>query len=89
MEIYYQHGVNKSELIKTKNEQSGSGLYRGPLRYTNACIYFMNCENEILDQRLDSRVDDMIRKGLVDELKEFHLDVKTKIHEYGLGLNLI
>lgn len=78
LEIYYQHGVNKSDLIKAKNEKTGSGLYHGPLRYTNSCIFFLNCDNDILNRRLDERVDDMIKKGLVDELRSFSKEIEMK-----------
>ena len=79
LEIYYQFGVNKSTLIEAKNEKTGSGLYHGALRYTNPCILFLNCENEILNTRLDDRIDEMIKKGLIDELKMFSMEIKSKI----------
>nr|XP_027238910.1 tRNA dimethylallyltransferase-like [Penaeus vannamei] len=32
------------------------------------------CKRDVLDQRLDRRVDDMIERGLLQELKDFHAD---------------
>ena len=71
--------MNKSELIKAKNAKFGAGLYHGPLRYTNPCIFFLNCEKDILNARLDERVDDMIKKGLVNELKSFSEEIQMKL----------
>lgn len=72
--------MNKSEIIRQKNQQYGSGLYHGPLRYTNPCILFLNCDLEVLNKRLDERVDDMIKNGLLNELKEFYKKIKNELN---------
>ena len=53
-------------------------------RHKNACIFMMNCQTEILDRRLDDRVDDMIKKGLLDELELFYSQLGDKLKEKGL-----
>jgi len=78
LQIYYTYGKTKTDLQNTKNNREGSGSFHGPIRYKNACIFAMNSEDKILNDRLDQRVEQMIQNGLVDELKNFKLDFDQK-----------
>ncbi|GFY79698.1 tRNA dimethylallyltransferase [Trichonephila inaurata madagascariensis] len=45
---------------------------RGPLRFKNAVMLWLQCDKEVLGPRLDDRVDEMIERGLIEELLDFH-----------------
>ena len=55
-------------------EQRGSGGSRhsGPLRFARAVFLWVDCEREVLESRLDRRVDQMMGEGLIEELRAFH-----------------
>ncbi len=44
LQIYYTHGLTKSELIVTKN--SSECNFQVPLRYKNVCLFALNCQTE-------------------------------------------
>ena len=58
LKIYYETGIPHSELILNQKEE---------LRW-ETCFLWVDCKLEILDKRLDDRVDVMIQRGLLDEL---------------------
>ncbi|KAG6801591.1 tRNA dimethylallyltransferase isoform X1 [Apis mellifera caucasica] len=43
LEVFEQHGVKHSELLKAQRIAGGSGL-GGPLRYRNAILLWINCD---------------------------------------------
>ena len=53
-------------------------------------VFWVQCEQEILDQRCDKRVDKMITEGLIEELKSFHLNYNEKrgeeLADYSVGI---
>lgn len=69
LEILYQKGKKHSEIIDEQCTTSKSG---GGLRFHNAIVLWLQCNQEVLDQRLNERVDRMINEGLLDELSHFH-----------------
>ncbi|XP_043498979.1 tRNA dimethylallyltransferase [Polistes fuscatus] len=71
LEVFEQCGKKHSEILKEQRLEGGSGL-GGPLRYTNAIIFLLRCDKEILNKRLNQRVDAMMQNGLINELLEFH-----------------
>ncbi|XP_071451157.1 tRNA dimethylallyltransferase [Hetaerina americana] len=72
LEVYKQVGRRHSELLKEQRKQDGGGSLGGPLRFSNSCILWLRCNPEVLDKRLDDRVDDMLKNGLIDEMLDFH-----------------
>ena len=75
LQIYYNHGITKSELLDMKLKQEGTNQ---PMRYKNTCMFVLNCETETLNKRLDERVDQMVLNGLLDEIKKFKIDFQNK-----------
>ena len=59
LEIFEVSGNKKSELIQSEQH----------CRY-DFKIYFLNMERQILYERINNRVDDMIRNGLIEEVKQ-------------------
>ena len=51
-------------------EQRGGSS--GPLRFARAVLLWVDCEREMLESRLERRVDLMMREGLIEELRAFH-----------------
>lgn len=43
LEVFEQHGVKHSELLKAQRIAGGSGL-GGPLRYRNVILLWINCD---------------------------------------------
>ena len=58
--------------------------------YSNALIFWITSDMKILFNRIDNRADDMVTKGLIDELKNFittHKNVDfTKSQFASIGL---
>ncbi|KAG7210599.1 hypothetical protein KM043_012114 [Ampulex compressa] len=71
LEVFELHGVTHSEILKAQRKAGGCGL-GGPLRHPNSIMLWLRCDLNILQERLDSRVDAMLETGLVQELLDFH-----------------
>uniref|UniRef100_A0A6I8NRV5 Uncharacterized protein n=1 Tax=Ornithorhynchus anatinus TaxID=9258 RepID=A0A6I8NRV5_ORNAN len=54
------------------SRQSKAAPLSGPLRFPHLCIFWLHADQEVLDQRLDLRVDDMLANRLLEELRDFH-----------------
>ncbi|XP_022092988.1 tRNA dimethylallyltransferase, mitochondrial-like isoform X2 [Acanthaster planci] len=72
LQVYEQLGQTHSEMLSGQMEEEGGGPLGGPLRFQDVCILWLQCDRDALDQRLDVRVDDMLSRGLLDELSDFH-----------------
>ncbi|CAG2115462.1 unnamed protein product [Medioppia subpectinata] len=72
LQIYQQKKRPKSELISEQKTMNGGSQLGGPLRFKNSVILWMDCDNNVLNQRLDKRVDEMMERGLIEELLDFH-----------------
>ncbi|CAL1265638.1 unnamed protein product [Larinioides sclopetarius] len=74
LQVYQQHGQRHSELLQEQQSQYGGSSLGGPLRFRNSIMFWLQCDKEILNQRLDDRVDEMLGRGLISELLNFHKD---------------
>ncbi|XP_013410631.1 tRNA dimethylallyltransferase isoform X2 [Lingula anatina] len=70
LEVHSQHGVTMSEILAEQHQEDQD--VSGPLRYQHNCIFWVQCQQTVLDERLDKRVDSMLERGLVAELLDFH-----------------
>ncbi|XP_049874589.1 tRNA dimethylallyltransferase [Pectinophora gossypiella] len=67
IEVWLKTGRRHSEIL---DEQKTT---EGQLRRPGATIIFwLKCEQSVHDVRLDTRVDAMLKEGLIDELLDFH-----------------
>lgn len=73
-----------SEVLKEQRSESGGSSYGGSLRFSNAVIFWTQCEEAVLNQRLDDRVDEMLERGLIQELETFHQHYAIKMRDHGL-----
>ena len=70
-------GVCFSEVVKEQKKtswtfQDGGGFLGGPLRYPDVVVYWVQCDQAVLDERCNKRVEKMIQRGMVQELEQFH-----------------
>ncbi|XP_056641723.1 tRNA dimethylallyltransferase [Diorhabda sublineata] len=72
LEILYKRGKKHSEFLEEQQASRDGSKSGGGLRFSNSVVLWLQCDQEILDKRLDDRVDDMLKQGLVNELLEFH-----------------
>lgn len=61
LEIYYSTNRRHSDIIQEQQSKPKELRHR-------TCIFWVHCDSEVLNTRLDSRVDDMISKGLKTEV---------------------
>lgn len=72
LQVYEQHGKPHSKILQEQQQRLGGSAYGGPQRYEHACVFWLQCQREILNERLDKRVDEMLDRGLIEELLDFH-----------------
>ena len=72
LQIYEQHGKPHSKIIQEQQQRPGGNAYGGPQRYEHICVFWLQCQRDILNERLDKRVDKMLERGLIEELLDFH-----------------
>ncbi|KAL1255840.1 hypothetical protein QQF64_013901, partial [Cirrhinus molitorella] len=72
LQVFMDTGVPHSRLLEEQRGQDGGDCLGGPLRFQDPCIFWLHSKTNVLDERLDKRVDQMLSLGLIDELKEFH-----------------
>ncbi|KAL2080751.1 hypothetical protein ACEWY4_024544 [Coilia grayii] len=79
LQVFEETGVAHSRLLEQQRGQEGGDHLGGPLRFPDTCIFWLHADMKILDQRLDQRVDEMLSKGLITELQNFHLHYNQRI----------
>ncbi|VDI53295.1 tRNA dimethylallyltransferase [Mytilus galloprovincialis] len=72
LEVYQNHGVEMSKILESQKSDTGEESLRGQLRYDNTCIFWIQADKQVLDSRTDKRVDEMLDRGLLTELQDFH-----------------
>ncbi|XP_037549534.1 tRNA dimethylallyltransferase [Nematolebias whitei] len=73
LQIHEETGIPLSHWLAEQRGQEGSDGLGGPLRYPDACIFWLRADIKALDERLESRVDKMLSAGLIEELRDFHI----------------
>ncbi|CAH1774208.1 unnamed protein product [Owenia fusiformis] len=73
LEVFRKHGSKMTEILKLQHEEMGcSHALSGPLRFPNTCCIWVNANQDVLDDRINNRTEDMISRGLLQELTGFH-----------------
>lgn len=72
LQVYQTHLKPHSKFIEDQQRLHGGSSLGGPLRYPRTCVLWIQCDQNVLDERLDNRVDDMIASGLIQEMQDFH-----------------
>ncbi|CAG5127546.1 unnamed protein product [Candidula unifasciata] len=74
IQVYYECQQTMSSLLSEQHDGQ-ENVKSGPLRYPHPCILWVKCQQPDLNARLDGRVDEMMARGLVAELENFHKEV--------------
>lgn len=61
-----------SASLEEQRGEKGGNEIGGPLRFENSCMLWLKCETNVLNKRLDKRVDTMLQNGLLEELDQFY-----------------
>ncbi|KAF9436342.1 hypothetical protein BGZ76_004236 [Entomortierella beljakovae] len=80
LQVYFETGKSQSELIKKQHALTDSDRLRMP-----SCIFWVYSAPDVLNKRLDSRVDKMIEGGLFGEIKGMRKNVGSNI-DYERGI---
>ncbi|KAJ4928490.1 hypothetical protein JOQ06_016282 [Pogonophryne albipinna] len=73
LQIHEMTGVSHTRWLQEQRGQEGGDGLGGPLRYSDPCFFWLHADMEALDKRLDTRVDEMLSAGLIEELRDFHV----------------
>ncbi|CEO58457.1 hypothetical protein PMG11_03181 [Penicillium brasilianum] len=89
LEIYFQTGRPASEIYAEQQVQKEKAvsLEEGLLRFENTLIFWVHAEKEILNARLDARVDDMVQQGLLAEAESM-FDFLQRKEAQGIPVDL-
>lgn len=90
LEIYFQTGRPASEIYAEQQAQKAAVLQsegQGLLRFENTLIFWIHAEKEVLNARLDARVDDMVQQGLLGEA-ETMFEFLSRKEEQGIPVDL-
>ncbi|KAM9320101.1 tRNA dimethylallyltransferase [Gastrophryne carolinensis] len=72
LQVFEESGVPHTEHLRQQQEEDGGGPLGGALRYPDPCILWLHSDQEVLNSRLNGRVDEMLKVGLIKELQDFH-----------------
>lgn len=72
IEVYQSTGQTLTAKLLEQRQQPGGNRLGGPLRYPHTILLWLRCQQDVLNERLDKRVDGMLREGLLKELRQFH-----------------
>ncbi|KAJ6086356.1 hypothetical protein N7486_010637 [Penicillium sp. IBT 16267x] len=80
LEIYFQTGRPASEIYAEQKALKAQAMAKGAgtLRCSNTLIFWVHAEKDVLDGRLDSRVDNMVEQGLMTEAQNMWEYLKSK-----------
>ncbi|GBB86451.1 hypothetical protein RclHR1_12890006 [Rhizophagus clarus] len=78
LQVYLETGKPHSEWIKQQNLPE---VKASSLRFPRTCIFWLYSDLKVLDNRLDARIDKMIKSGLFEEINYLRNNVRTgEIH---------
>lgn len=60
----------------------GGNSQGGGLRYKDTIIFWLQWDQQTLDERIDKRVDLMIKDGLINELLDFHNEYQSYLTRF-------
>lgn len=79
LEVYRHIGTPMSEIIQEQRDTPGGSHLGGPLRYDHVIIFWLQCEQQVLNDRLDARINDMVANGLLAEIRSFY-DTQVEVN---------
>lgn len=85
LEVYESAGTPMSQIIDEQRSEPGGSCLGGGLRYDHIIIFWLQCEQDILNERLDKRIEGMIGEGLLTEIRGFY-DSLGSTKDYTKGI---
>ncbi|XP_015366387.1 PREDICTED: tRNA dimethylallyltransferase, mitochondrial isoform X1 [Diuraphis noxia] len=80
IQIYLVRGKQKSKLFEEQRTRvSGSDVPVVALRFKEVHMMWLTCDSDVLNRRLEERTDEMVERGLVDELCQFKTELSKMI----------
>lgn len=88
LEVYQKSGETLTSIFKNQRSASGANRLGGPLRYPNTILFWLRCNQDVLKERLEKRVDSMVELGLLSELRSFYKEnlINSCEHKYTKGI---
>lgn len=77
LESYIRTGQTFSKLYAQQQSFAGSSHLGGPLRFNHVIGFWLRCEDRVLDERIDRRIDSMIAKGMLPEIRRCYNRLKV------------
>lgn len=77
LEIYIKTGQTLTQLYAKQKLAPGSSNYGGPLRFPHVIGFWLTCEFNELDKRIDRRIDSMIADGMLPEVRHLYNCLKA------------
>ncbi|XP_034489095.1 tRNA dimethylallyltransferase [Drosophila innubila] len=87
IEVFQSTGQTLTAKLMEQRQQPGGNRLGGPLRYPHTILLWLRCQQDVLNNRLDGRVDGMLQQGLLKELRQFHnsyADVTVQAYTKGV-----
>jgi len=76
LEHYLMEGETLTQAYSRQHQEHpgnpSSRHISGPLRFPNPLILWVKCDQDILNERINKRADEMVERGVVAELEAFH-----------------
>ncbi|KAL9878645.1 tRNA dimethylallyltransferase [Glossina fuscipes] len=88
IQYYQDSGQTLSFKINEQRQQPGGNRLGGPLRYPQAILLWLKCNQDILNRRLEKRIDSMLEGGLLREIRGFYNEHNPNKNLFNAGNNL-
>lgn len=72
LQIFRDSGCRMSTLLEEQQSTPGGNCLGGPLRFDHVILFWLRCDQTVLNERLDSRIDNMIAQGMLKEIRQFY-----------------
>ncbi|XP_055390102.1 tRNA dimethylallyltransferase isoform X2 [Condylostylus longicornis] len=88
LDVFKRTGIPLSEILKDQRNKPGGNRLGGPLRYPHTILFWLRCNQDVLNDRLNKRVDSMLKQGLLKEIRNFYNIhfMETKDDSYTKGI---
>lgn len=88
LQVFRDSGCRMSSLLDEQQSTPGGNCLGGPLRYEHVILFWLRCDQEVLNDRLDTRINSMITQGMLKEVRDFYdsLDKQNDTKDYTKGI---
>lgn len=85
LQVFRDSGCRMSTLLEEQQSTPGRNCLGGPLRYDHVILFWLRCDQEVLNDRLDKRIDGMVAQGMLKEIRQFY-DALDDTKDYTKGI---